>query len=261
MTNNDVVKALGCCIKPTSDCDNCPAHNVVDDENCFDVVKQGALNLINRQQMTIESISRKAKAEITILLSEREVAKNEVDSLSVMVIELQNQLKTAKAEIEMNDAEIKELRIALQGYLDDVTKARNLYKQSIEELNQANAEIERLEAERMMADGYADALEEQAKTEAYREFAERLNKEFDEQRREYRNVLNSDGACAMIIAIKTTNNLLKELEGDNGQSEVALACDAVVNDSPVDCQSRGGIEHRSARPPVHTSEMEAGEDG
>ena len=50
--------------------------------------------------------------------------------------------------------------------------------------------------------------------EAYKEFAERLNKEFSQCQREYRNVLNSDGACAMIIAKKVTNNLLNELVGD-----------------------------------------------
>ena len=59
---------------------------------------------------------------------------------------------------------------------------------------------------------------DQIKTEAYKEFAERLNKEFSQCQREYRNVLNSDGACAMIIAKKVTNNLLNELVGDlNGK--------------------------------------------
>lgn len=35
-------------------------------------------------------------------------------------------------------------------------------------------EIERLKAEANMADGYAEALEQRVKTEAYKEFAERL---------------------------------------------------------------------------------------
>ena len=30
--------------------------------------------------------------------------------------------------------------------------------------------------------------------------------------------------------------------------DVAKACETVVNDSPVDCQSRRGTEHRSVRP-------------
>ena len=61
LTDAEIVKALECCIKPTSDCDNCPAHNVVDDENCFDVVKQGALNLINRQKAEIERLNKEVE--------------------------------------------------------------------------------------------------------------------------------------------------------------------------------------------------------
>jgi hypothetical protein len=41
-------------------------------------------------------------------------------------------------------------------------------------INSQKAEIERLKAEAQMADGYADALEERAKSEAIKEFAERL---------------------------------------------------------------------------------------
>lgn len=53
-----------------------------------------------------------------------------------------------------------------------------------------------------------------AKTEAYKEFAERLKTEFSQYQREYRNVLNDEGACAMIIAKKGVDNLLKELVAD-----------------------------------------------
>lgn len=41
-------------------------------------------------------------------------------------------------------------------------------------IKRQKAEIERLKAEQMMAEGYADALEERARAEAIKEFVERL---------------------------------------------------------------------------------------
>ena len=61
---------------------------------------------------------------------------------------------------------------------------------------------------------YAAKLQKElttAKSEAIKEFAERLKKEFLQHQREYRKVLNSDGACAMIIAKKSIDNLVKEM--------------------------------------------------
>ena len=49
-----------------------------------------------------------------------------------------------------------------------------LMRNALDLINRQKAEIERLKAEQMMAEGYADALEERAKAEAIREFAERV---------------------------------------------------------------------------------------
>ena len=49
-----------------------------------------------------------------------------------------------------------------------------LMRNALDLINRQKAEIERLKAEQMMAEGYADALEERAKAEAIKEFAERL---------------------------------------------------------------------------------------
>ena len=60
MTDKEIIKALECCIKPTSDCDNCPL-DVRDDDNCFDRAKQGALNIINRQQVELNNYSHNVR--------------------------------------------------------------------------------------------------------------------------------------------------------------------------------------------------------
>jgi hypothetical protein len=59
-----------------------------------------------------------------------------------------------------------------------------------------NSEIERFEAERQMAEGYADALEERAKAEAVKEFAERLKRE------------------TIYATNKEIDNLVKEMVGE-----------------------------------------------
>ena len=57
-----------------------------------------------------------------------------------------------------------------------------------DEIAEQKAEIERLKAEQEMADGYADALEQKAKTEAYKEFAER----YEEQIRSYTGIYTDE---------------------------------------------------------------------
>lgn len=58
MTDKEIIQALECCIKPTSDCDNCPYYGYDDDLQCFDMSKRDALELINRQQETIERLKK-----------------------------------------------------------------------------------------------------------------------------------------------------------------------------------------------------------
>ena len=52
--------------------------------------------------------------------------------------------------------------------------ANKLKTGALDLIKRQQAEIERLQAEQMMTEGYADALEERAKAEAIKEFAERL---------------------------------------------------------------------------------------
>jgi DNA repair exonuclease SbcCD ATPase subunit len=121
-----------------------------------------------------------------------------------LILFVSDLIERQKAEIEMDDAEIKELRIALQGYLDDVAKTRNLYKKSIEELNQAKAEIERLKA---TVDSFTDIgkLYSEIKSEAYKEFAERLKEMAS------RGFWETDD----YVGTEQIDNLLKELVSDS----------------------------------------------
>ena len=209
-----IIKALDCCI--IGDCDNCPFYETR--ELCPNLILFVS-DLINRQKAEIEEL------------------KSKNSNLTSDLTSLQNDLTSAKAEIEMDDVEIKELRIALQGYLDDITKERNLHKKSIEELNQAKAEIERLKA---TVDSFTDIgkMYSEIKAEAVKEFAERSEKELFIKQNEHRehwmetlnrhrgteaykdyewsidNWLRGYGEAVQdILAIN--QNFLKELEGED----------------------------------------------
>lgn len=102
-----------------------------------------------------------------------------------------------------------------------------LMKNALELIENYQAEIERLNA--LIAETnkqrgeviHAITRIDEVKIKAYKELADMLNKEFSQCQREYRNVLNSDGACAMIIAKKVVDNILTELteRKEDGKNE------------------------------------------
>ena len=87
----------------------------------------------------------------------------------------------------------------------------------IDFINQLEAEVERLQSMNqakldMIHDLRTDL--ETAKSEAVKEFAERLKKEFHEYRKQYKEVANFDGAAAMLIAKRGVEIVLKEMVGE-----------------------------------------------
>lgn len=55
MTDNEIIKTLGCCIKDNEDCWDCPLQNKWD---CHNALKNNALELINRQKTEIEEYKK-----------------------------------------------------------------------------------------------------------------------------------------------------------------------------------------------------------
>ena len=121
MTDNEIIKALECCMKTEfiSDCAKCEMLA----SDCKDTLIENALDLINRQ-----------KAEI---------------------LELQKRIINWRADMDYRPDEIK--------------------------------------------------------SEAIKEFEERLSKEFEICRKEYKNVMNDEGACAIIIAKSVVVRVAKEM--------------------------------------------------
>lgn len=145
MKDNEIIKALECCIKDdyNKGCEQCPAHCY---KGCDFHLAKFALDLINRQQVEKEAL--------------------------------------------INGQE------TLQKYIAE-----------------KNAEIERLEkGELSKAMTFNSDTIKRCVNKAIKEFAERCKKSFSQCQREYREVLNSDGACAMIIAKKVVDDLVKEMK-------------------------------------------------
>ena len=98
----------------------------------------------------------------------------------------------------------------------------NMPKDALDLINRQKVQIERLKAESNMADGYEDALVERTKSEAYKEFAEKL--------KEKAEFLKDDDDCLDLVALReyfTNDDILPE--------ELKLTYDDIyIKDAPLD---------------------------
>lgn len=139
MTDNEIIEALKCCANLCKDgCNGCylvPSESK--DAYCMDKLTKDAIDLINRQK---EEISKK-DIEIDILIRKKEDLSDEVSDL--------------RAEVER---------------LKDVCSSCCVLKAKSETISDLNEQIEYWQR------GYNDLRQEikKAKSEAYKEFAERL---------------------------------------------------------------------------------------
>ncbi len=117
MGDNEIVKALECCIE--SDCDNCPWD---EQTACNEYMRQDALNLINRQKAEVERL--KAQCENT-----------------------QIGYNFAKVEVERLKALLKEWKAAAYKCSDEKDE---IYCNAIERVKTAKAEAYKEFAERLI---------------------------------------------------------------------------------------------------------------
>ena len=84
MTDNEIIKALECCMKICKDCDNCPCINndYINVYDCKYALLKNALDLITRQQKENKRLGK------------------EVNLVSIQFQDLQERYEEAQAEIE-----------------------------------------------------------------------------------------------------------------------------------------------------------------
>lgn len=88
MTDNEIIKALECCIN--DDCDNCPDTF----GNCEHNAMRNALDLINRQKAEIERLHSEVKEKTETI----DFLKDQSVGWSIDFCNLKAKLNTAKAE-------------------------------------------------------------------------------------------------------------------------------------------------------------------
>lgn len=107
MTDNEIVKALECCSE--KDCIQCPAF----DENieCGENTIKQAVDLIKRQQLTIEELEAKRIEDDELLQKRVSEAVNVVDKVNQRAIDLLEEIvEDKKAELKKAKAEIDRLQ-------------------------------------------------------------------------------------------------------------------------------------------------------
>ena len=145
MTDKEIIKALECCIKPTNGCENCPYYKK---EECFDMAKRDALNLINRQQAEIQALREN--------IHNRKSRENK----------LRSKIKSFKATIN-------ELQHEREILIEDIHHSADQINEQIEEIEKQkrNTDVV-IENYQNLCDRYIEA-----RAEAIKEFAERLKEE------------------------------------------------------------------------------------
>ena len=103
MTDNEIMKALECCISEHLGCGNCPLEF---DGNCGVVLRNGCINLINQYEAEIESLEVE-KLHIAEFLVESE---RKVKDLEVELKAMRGAANSYKVELEHAQAEIERLQ-------------------------------------------------------------------------------------------------------------------------------------------------------
>lgn len=216
MTDNEIIKALECCIN--ADCLNCPNwteefYSIM----CNDFLRI-VLDLINRLKaeneeirkdiVTAEEYAWKLKAKNEALQMDNEQLKSDIinERMNLEHIQAENEAlisaqETLQKQFESKNSVIERLRHANKCAIEALSGEYGIL------LERKNAEIERLERENHC---FADIgkMYSEVKAEAIKEFAERLKGLLSLNVR----VSNED---YLDISIDI-DNLVKEMEGDMG---------------------------------------------
>ena len=178
MSDEDIKKGYFICrINIEGNCDICPFNKGVNDCSCIDDLNKAIIDLINRQQERIEELEI-----ITGLANNRKYYRKFVNKIFC---------KQKGNELSEPDFDyIYQLYFEQQAVIDDLKH-----------------EIRNLECEKGQLEGTIDFLVAEAKSEAIKEFAERLK-----MKAYLDNGLNGF-LRSMVIDVNDIDNLLAEMVG------------------------------------------------
>ena len=132
MTDNEIIKALECCIHDRIGCEKCPLFGD-GSPNCWEAIRKNTLDLINRLKRESNKYRNKVQAqkgELTRVYKENDVLKTNCDS---MCLSMPNMAKAERAEAIKEFAERlkdepsiniagQEHLVILKTYIDNLVK-------------------------------------------------------------------------------------------------------------------------------------------
>ena len=186
MKDNDVIKALECCIRNEycCTCEECPLDTY---PQCEEVLYRETVDLINRQKAEI----KQKDTEIGILIRKKETLRDEL-------AEKQAEIERLQDIIISNDEE----RLSSSAIM--MKKEQELMH--AERISGLEAEIERLQKQLKEGIDLSDSVVKIFKSEARKEFAERL--------KEYGYVPQLSLTGEAVVDVEDIDNLLEEMESE-----------------------------------------------
>ena len=121
MTDNEIIKGLECCC--ASECDECPYD---EQTACVEYVKEGTLDLINRQKAEIERL--KAESDMADGYADALVERTKTEAIKEVLLTLEAEAESSDKYIrEYDDSEVQ------RAYNKALWKSYNLVKEMTEQ--------------------------------------------------------------------------------------------------------------------------------
>lgn len=182
MTNNEVMNCLEYCASENCDCSKCKLYVVDDDDcNCSRQLKLKAVEIYKKQQSDLLNLNK----QLTKALEKSAINKTKV-------IDCEKELNRLQAKKQDLEIKLKAMRGAANAYKAENERLEKNIETETNHITRLENQIERL-LQRIKT----------IKSEAYKEFAERLKKKYKPY-----VILGSE------VAEIEIDNLLKEIIGE-----------------------------------------------
>lgn len=214
LTDNEIIKALECCVSEKDTCQNCPFQELkhydyenemfeimpngkqYDDWSCERWLNVAVLDLITRQQAIVEKSEKVeyfADKTIATLQAENKDLAETIHNLTIEKDALFDKAEELKAEVERLEKESNDKERA---YTDEYCLRKEWQRRCRELLEE----------------------KQNAKSEAVKEFAENIVEKVEKARQKYQRLCKEQGEEedeAMNIHFRGMINLVKEMVGED----------------------------------------------
>lgn len=214
MNDEEIKKALECCV--IGDCSRCPLDRV---HNCRTQLREGMNNILSKQQLELvflKNTNNDLNNKLTEKQSENEKLQSLCTSKDVIIKEQQAKIEKLKWEKDHFEFKVDDLNGKLEKFKEYRDIKNEAYERKIEKLNAViddlKHEIRNLECEKGQLEGTIDFLVAEAKSEAIKEFTEKVKNYVKTHCNPYGKPIFDYDTSLKIL--KYLDNLLAEMAGE-----------------------------------------------